>query len=91
MTTAVRNLFGNGNQEEIRAAQRRQEAMIDEDRRNLEAVQAGQERARTAGRGLLAYLDMDEEAIATDVGLAQDLGGSWRPRRREAYGAGAGR
>ncbi len=61
MTTAVKNLFGNGDIEQQRAearnAQAQQQALIGEEKEKLRQVEEGQKRARRGGRGLLAYID----------------------------------
>lgn len=54
-------------------AQRKQEARIAEERTKVEAVEAGQRRVRTGGRGLLAFVDDDAvraSGLATSFGAA---------------------
>ena len=87
MTQAVKNLFGNGDIENQRAAaaqsQQRQEELVAQERSNLAAVEEGQRRARSGGRGLLAFTDDLPD-------LADALGGVPRAGslRRRLGGAG---
>lgn len=57
---AVSGLFGGGTMKSQKEAMAKQEAMLAEERRKVEAVDAGQMRARNAGRGLLAFIDQAE-------------------------------
>ncbi|MFA7504289.1 MAG: hypothetical protein WCZ28_06285 [Burkholderiaceae bacterium] len=62
-------LFGGGDKQlrEMRRAQREQEAQLAEERRKVEAVEAGQRRVRTGGRGLLAFI---EDSLGSTFGGA---------------------
>lgn len=60
MSSVVKGLFGGGQDKqlrEMRRAQQEQQAQLAEERRRLEAVEEGQRRVRTGGRGLLAFID----------------------------------
>lgn len=82
MTTAVKNLFGNGDIEEQRAAQRRQEGLVTAERAKLDEVEAGQVRARDSGRGLLAFVNESGD-------LADQLGGVARRGQMRKLGGAA--
>ena len=51
---AIKNLFGGGAQDKLVKQQQKQLA---EQERSLDAVEAGQRKLRTGGRGLLAFID----------------------------------
>ncbi len=58
MSGVVKGLFGGD------SASKRQERLLRQQEADLKAVEAGQKRVREGGRGLLAFLDDDEEAPA---------------------------
>lgn len=58
----IKSLFGGGQDKQlaaIRQAQREQQKQLEEERKRLEAIEAGQRRVRTGGggRGLLAFIE----------------------------------
>lgn len=55
----IKSLFSGGDDQlkAIRQAQREQQRLLEEERRRTEAIEAGQRRLRTGGRGLLAYIE----------------------------------
>ena len=55
MTGLVKGIFGGD------SASRRQERLLRQQEAELKAVEAGQRRLREGGRGLLAYIDGEEE------------------------------
>lgn len=57
MGNVTKKLFGGGDTGMIEKAQRQQAAAIAEEKAKADAVEAGQRRARSGGRGLLAFVD----------------------------------
>jgi hypothetical protein len=55
VTGLVKGIFGGD------SASRRQERLLRQQEAELKAVEAGQRRLREGGRGLLAYIDGEEE------------------------------
>lgn len=68
----VAKLFGGGQMDAMKQAQAEQAALLAEERRRLQLAEDAQLRVRTAGRGLLAYVD-NMQASSSD--LATTLGG----------------
>lgn len=60
----IKSLFSGGSDKQVRAqmraiqeAQAEQRRMLEEERRRTEAIEAGQRRVLTGGRGLLAFIE----------------------------------
>lgn len=74
----VAKLFGGGQMAAMQQAQAEQAAMLAEERRRLKLAEDAQLKVRTAGRGLLAYVDNMEASseMATTLGGGSGSGAS---------------
>lgn len=75
MSKAIGGLFGGGSaMKQQQAMMAQQMAAIAEEKRRVKAVEDGQARARSAGRGLLSFVDGPEMTAALG-GAAKKVSG----------------